>query len=193
MGAARTLGHLLLGGAGLAPDVDDAARWLRLAIAGGHTAARDDLARLALAGQVPDADREATCAWFRQQAETGDPSAAFNLGLCLAEGVGTPRDDREALSWFERAAASVPNAQYWCGRMCAEGRGCPADPHAARTWFLRASLQCHADADVAAGEMLFNGRGGPEDRTMALTLFKRAAAAGHPGALFALDVLAGHT
>jgi TPR repeat protein len=190
-GAAKTLGHLLLVGAGLAPDPEEAAHWLRLAIAGGEIEARNDLARLALAGQVPEADRQTTCRWFQEQAEAGDPAAAFNLGLCFAQGIGAPRDDAQALAWFERAAVSLPVAQYWCGRMRAEGRGGPADPQAARAWFLRAAEGRHADAEVAAGEMLINGRGGPADKEAAMALFRRAASAHHPGALFALDVLAG--
>jgi TPR repeat protein len=187
--AARKLGHLLLEGTGLVPDPEEAARWLRLAIAGGETGARDDLARLARAGQVPKADQQATFRWFRKQAEAGDLIAAFNLGLCLAEGIGTGRNPTEALAWFEQAAVMVPVAQYWCGRMQAEGRGCPSNAEAARIWFLRAAELHHADAEVAAGEMLFNGRGGPVDRELAIVLFKRAASTGHPGALFALKVL----
>lgn len=188
-GAAKTLGHLLLGDAGLTPDLEEATHWLRLAIAGGETEAGNDLAQLALAGRVPEADRQTTYRWFRKQAEAGDPAAAFDLGLCLAEGVGAPRDDTQALTWFERAAATMPVAQYWCGRMRAEGRGCPPDPRAARVWFLQAAELRHADAEVAAGEMLINGRGGLPDPKGAIALFMRAASTGHPAALFALEVL----
>ena len=188
-GAAKMLGHLLLEGAGLAPDPEEAARWLRLAIAGGETEARNDLARLALAGRVPEADRRTTFGWFQERAKAGDLTAAFNLGLCLAEGIGAPRDSTEALVWFERAAVTVPVAQYWCGRLRAEGRGCSPDEQAARVWFLRAAELRNADAEVAAGEMLFNGRGGPPDKEFAIGLFKLAASTGHPGALFALKVL----
>jgi TPR repeat protein len=189
-GAAKTLGHLLLEGGGLTADLQEAAHWLRLAIAGGDTEAKDDLARLALMGQLPETDRQTTCGWYRQQAETGDLVAAYNLGLCLAEGIGTVRDDIEALAWFEKAAVTVPVARYWCGRMRAEGRGCPPDPRAARIWFLRSAELDNADAHVAAGEMLFNGRGGPPHKDVAMAMFRRAASTGHPAALYALEVLA---
>jgi uncharacterized protein len=188
-GAAKILGHLLLEGAGVAPDPDEAAHWLRLAIAGGEIEARNDLARLALAGQVPEADQETIFRWFQEQAELGDLTAAYNLGLCLAEGIGAPRDATQALLWLERAAVTLPVAQYWCGRMRAEGRGCAPDAEAARVWFLRAAERGNADAEVAAGEMLFNGRGGPPDKEGAMTLFRRAASNNHPGGLFALKCL----
>lgn len=188
-GAAKTLGRLLLGGTGLAPDLREAAGWLRLAIASGYIEARNDLAQLALTGQVPEADQQTTCRWFQEQAAAGDPAAAFNLGLCLAEGVGAPRDDARALALFERAAVTIAEAQYWCGRMHAEGRGCPPDSQAARVWFLRAAALGNPDAEALAGEMLFNGRGGPPDKTLAIRLFKRAAATGHRGAIFALNAV----
>lgn len=188
-GAARALGRLHLRGAGVVAGTEEAAQWLRHAIAWGDGDARADLARLALARQVPEADRQSTFAWFLRQADAGDPAAAFNLGICLAEGVGTPRDDTRALTLFRLAADCMPAAQYWCGRMLAEGRGGAPDLPAARAWFLRAAGQRNADAEVAAGEMLINGRGGPPDPDMAMALFTRAAATGHPGALFALKVL----
>jgi TPR repeat protein len=144
---------------------------------------------LALIRPVPMADRQAIFAWFQQKAEAGDPAAAFNLGVCLAEGVGTRRDDVRALASFRDAAKCMPVAQYWCGRMLAEGRGSTPDLPAARAWFIRAAEQRNADAEVAAGEMLINGRGGPPDRSAAMALFLRAAGTGHPGALLALEAL----
>ena len=51
--------------------------------------------------------------WFEQAAASGDLVAAFNFGVCLAEGVGVERDDRKATQWLRRAADGVVNAQYW--------------------------------------------------------------------------------
>jgi uncharacterized protein len=188
-GAARTLGQLYLRGDGLARDPQQAAAWLRQAVAEGDDGAMADLAQLALAREVPEADSEATFAWFQQKAGSGDLAATFNLGICLAEGVGTPRDDKAALVLFRHAAQCMPIAQYWCGRMLAEGRGTPSDPRAARAWFLQAAEQGNPDAEVAAGEMLINGRGGPPDRNQAMALFASAAGTGHPGAVLALQLL----
>jgi TPR repeat protein len=188
-GSARKLGQLHLSGAGVVRDPEEAALWFRKAAARGNADAMVDLAQLALTRQIPGADRQTILAWFQQKAETGDLAAIFNLGICLAEGIGTRRDDPQALALFRRAAKCMPIAQYWYGRMLAEGRGTAPDLQSARTWFLKAAEQHNADAEAAAGEMLFNGRGGPPDRSMAMALFMRAAAAGQPGAVFALEVL----
>jgi uncharacterized protein len=80
-------------------------------------------------------------------------------------------------------------AEYWCGRMLAEGRGAAPDATAARACFLRAAEHDNADAEVAVGEMLVNGRGGPPDLPRAMAMFEHAAAAGHPAAVYALNVL----
>ena len=73
-----------------------------------------------------------TRSWFEQAAESGDLIAAFNFGVCLAEGVGIERDDRKAAEWLRRAADGVVNAQYWYGRMLVEGRGVEANPEEGR-------------------------------------------------------------
>jgi TPR repeat protein len=188
-GAARALGHLYMGVRGVLPDPEEAANWLRYAIDHGDVEARADLARLALMRQVPDSDQRRTFTWFRDRATGGDPAAAFNLGICLAEGIGTPRDEVSALELLRHAAERLVVAQYWYGRLLAEGRGCLPDAVAAREYFLKAAEQHNADAEVAAGEMLINGRGGPPDPDRAMELFRRAAARGHPGGLLALRVL----
>jgi TPR repeat protein len=188
-GAARVLGQLHLRGAGVVRDPQEAALWLRNAATQGDDIAMADLAHLALTRQASEADGQAAFAWFQQKAEAGNPAAIFNLGICLAEGIGTPRDDTQALTLFRQAAKCMPVAEYWCGRMLAEGRGSALDLPAARACFLQAAEQHNADAEAAAGEMLLNGRGGPPDRNKAMVLLMRAAAAGHRGASLALDVL----
>ncbi len=188
-GAARALGHLLLGSPGIARNPEEAAHWLRAAIAGGDIRAWDDLASLAIAREVREVYRREAYQWFLEQARSGNLVALFNAGLCLAEGIGTRRNDTKALACFEMAARCLPVAQYWSGRMHAEGRGCSSDPKIARAWYLKAAGQGLADAQVLAAEMLLNGRGGEADPEGAIALFSRAASAGHPGGQFALEIL----
>jgi TPR repeat protein len=188
-GAARSLTRLLLLAPYQAGDPNEAAEWLQRIINEGDAAALDDVAGVALRRTIPKIIQGAIFSWFQQWAQNDHPSATFNLGLCLAEGIGTDRDDAKALACFLIAAPTVPAAQYWCGRMYAEGRGAAADPIAARTLFMAAAARGNHDAAVLAGEMLINGRGGPRDPDTAFALFRRAAADGHPAAIFALRQL----
>ena len=127
--------------------------------------------------------------WLRVAATADDVVAAYELGICLAHGIGTKRDDTEALRWFHRAIEVMPAARYWYARMLDEGRGIAQDLPAARACYLRAAAGGNGDAAVAAGEMLVNGRGGSPDRPAAMRLFAGAAAQGHNGAQYALAVL----
>ena len=43
--------------------------------------------------------------WFRKSAEGGNTIDEYNLGMFLARGVGTRRDEAEAKVWLRRAAA----------------------------------------------------------------------------------------
>ena len=120
-----------------------------------------------LSGAGQAEDRVRTREWFEESARSGDLVAAFNFGVCLAEGVGVERDERQAAEWLRRAADGVVNAQFWYGRMLAEGRGVDADPVEGRHWIARAAEAGMVDAQVALAEMQVNGRGGPSDHAAA--------------------------
>ena len=84
-------------------------------------------------GAGDEEDRIRTREWFEQAADNGDLIAAFNFGVCLAEGVGIERDERRAAQWLRKAAEGVVTAQYWYGRLLAEGRGVEEDEAEGRT------------------------------------------------------------
>ena len=129
--------------------------------------------------------------WFEKAAASGDLIAAFNFGVCLAEGVGIERDDRKAAEWLRRAADGVVNAQYWYGRMLVEGRGVEANPEEGRKWIAKAAGVGMVEAEVMLAEMTLSGRGGPKDHPAALALFQKAADRGHVGAMFAMGAMYG--
>ena len=129
--------------------------------------------------------------WFERAAEQGDLIGAFNYAVCLAEGVGVPRNDERAAFWLKRAAEGVVTAQYWYGRMLAEGRGVAKDDAEAAVWFARAAEAGMAEAQVALAELHVNGRGVPRDHQLARSWFLRAIPAMHAGAMFALGALYG--
>ena len=102
--AARTLGRILLMGNGISRDVHEATQWLLRAVAGGDETARADLLHLMATRQLEGADQQAVIDMLRSAAEAQDPRAEFDLGLCLARGIGVHRDDRAALAWIYRSA-----------------------------------------------------------------------------------------
>jgi TPR repeat protein len=53
--------------------------------------------------------------WLRVAAGAAEAEAANDLGLCLVRGVGTKRDDAEALTWLRRAAAAGTEAPAGAG------------------------------------------------------------------------------
>ena len=130
------------------------------------------------AARAPAEDAVRTREWFEQAAASGDLVAAFNFGVCLAEGVGVERDDRKAAEWLRRAADGVVNAQYWYGRLLMEGRGVEANPEEGRRWIARASDAGMVEAEVLLAELMLTGRGGPKDHPAAMALFEKARWAG---------------
>ena len=75
-----------------------------------------------------------------QLAEEGDAAAQFALGVRYEMGSGVPRDDQEAIRWFNKAAEQDdPGAQGALGAYYSAGRGIPADLVEAYFWSILAS------------------------------------------------------
>jgi uncharacterized protein len=166
--AAAMVGDLYSNQGSVPPNFCEAAQWFQRAAGAGHAGA--DLGptpcRPCIGCALPIAD---------------DLVAAYELGICLAHGIGAARNDAEALLWFHRAIEVMPADRFCYARMLAAGRGITQDLPGARTCYLRAAAEGNGDAAVAAGEMLVNGRGGPPDRPAAMRLFAGAPAQGHKG------------
>jgi TPR repeat protein len=67
-----------------------------------------------------------------------------------ADGVGGPKDDVAARTWFEKAAAqNHPGALERMGAFAQEGRGGPKDSDAAKGYYQRAAALGDEDAKKA--------------------------------------------
>ena len=96
-----------------------------------------------------------------------------------------PRDFREALKWFHKAAEQgSASAQYNLGVMSAKGRGVRQDPVEAARWYRRAADLGNANAQYNLGVMCQTGEGVRQDDvdaykwfTLAASLFPEAMAA----------------
>jgi uncharacterized protein len=119
---------------------------------------------------VPQNARAAV-AWYRRSANLGHPAAQNSLGVCLSDGKGTRRDDREALAWLKRALR--------------QGDGCAAnniasvyrdrrDSRRALYWYERAAEGGDSDALVEVGARYYAGVGATRNPAYAVNCFRQA-------------------
>ncbi len=191
--AARALAVLHLTGAGLPRNADEAAKWFRIAAELGDTVAQSDLAELQLRGRTNPRFTEPAPVqdWFEAAAEAGDDSAAYNFGVCLAEGVNLEKDEARAAIWFRKAADTLADAAYAYGRLLLQGRGVAQDIAGAREWIGRAAASKLPMALFDMGMLHAQGAGGPRDDAAALACFAQAAEAGVVPAMYTLGALLG--
>jgi len=90
--------------------------------------------------------------------------AVAEVGIALHNGLGTARDEREALVWLNRAASmGSAAAMDELGAMYHEGHGVKRDDAVAFDWYKRAAGRGSARAANAMGQAYRNGQGVPID------------------------------
>ncbi len=127
---------------------------------------------------------------WRPLAEKGYGRAQGMLGLMYHEGIGVPKDDREAAHWYRLAAAQgFAVLQYEVGVMYSNGQGVPKDDHEAVRWYRMAAEQGHALAQLNLGALYANGEGVPRDYVQAYMWSNLAAAQGQETAMNNREIL----
>ncbi len=191
--AARVLAVLYLTGTGVVRDEEKAAYWFNFAAMRGDHRADADFGNLVLAGvSRPDEERSDLQKRLRRQAEGGDLLGAFNLGVCLAQGIGASADETNAFYWFGLAREGVVNAQYWYGRMLFEGRGVTRNQRYGLMWMEKAARQGMPEACASVAQIFVTGQvGGIKDHARALELYHQAAEGGLVEAYFSLGAMYG--
>jgi TPR repeat protein len=119
---------------------------------------------------------------YRKAADKGSTSAMVELGVMLATGAGVARDEAQARSLFERAAAAG-NPRGATNLAALGGGGQTGDTAGTRALLTRGADANSAEAQYQLGMMLAEGLGGPKDDVGARVLFEKAAAQNHAGAL----------
>lgn len=151
-----------------------------LAIAFSNASAQDALADGMAAYRSGDYAKAVEL--WRPLAEKGDVAAQYRLGNMYADGKGVVRDDKTALSWFQRAAEQGDAAsQYNVGVSYASGTGTAQNDAEAAKWFRRAADQGMAVAQLNLGLLYAAGRGVPQDNIAAMTWLQLALFALPPG------------
>ena len=125
---------------------------------------------------------------FRQNAEAGNASAMFNLGVMYAKGEGVVQDHREAVQWYRKAAeAGDAEAMFYLGVRYFEGQGVVQDHREAVQWFRKAAEAGNASAMNNLGAMYRMGEGVVQDFAQSYVWFSLAAAFGYQEAPKARD------
>lgn len=105
---------------------------------------------------------------FRELALNGDAAAQYRLGLMYDKGEGVARDERQALSWYVRAAGQDDTrAQFAVAEMYSEGRVVQRDDKQAARWYLEAAGHGFPKAQMAVGLIYAKGAGLPQDMVQA--------------------------
>jgi hypothetical protein len=113
-------------------------------------------------------------------AEAGNADAQIMLGIMYENGLGVPRNDSVAVTWYCKAAdQGQANAQCNLGYMYYNGRGITRDYGAAATWFCKAAEQGHTSSQFNLGIMYENGLGVAQDYATAASWYRKAADQGH--------------
>lgn len=126
-------------------------------------------------------DQEKGFSFILKAANQGWGVAQKNAAVLFDQGVGTKKNESEALRWFRLAAESgSAEAQGILGERCMGGTGLlPLDEVQAIHWFEQAAAQDHVTAMVNLGKIYARGNKTPIDRERAHYWWNRAAGRGN--------------
>ena len=117
--------------------------------------------------------------FFKQAAGMGDANGLYNLGMCYARGLGTPRNDERAFDCFRNAAEKGhPEAINNIGWFFREGRIVKKDLELSSKWFKKSADYGNAFGEYNYGLALHRGEGLRKNDRLAVDYFKRAALGG---------------
>jgi len=121
---------------------------------------------------------------YQPKANQDDADAQFNLALLFKLGAGIPKDLKQAVYWYTKAAEQGHvNAQYNLGSLYLDGDGqeVPKDFKQAFYWLTKAAEQGCANAQYSLGDLCQYGGGEevPRDYKQAYYWYTKAAEQGH--------------
>ena len=182
-------------GMGVAQDLDEFGKWLIKAAASGEPRAETLLGGLLLewsarvgnlppplqgmvAASVAEGDKAPGLRWLTKAAESGDATAAYDLGRNYNGEIrgGVVKDDAESFRWFLKAAqAGLAEAQTSVGIAYATGKGTAKDVPTALEWLEKAASLGESRAMSALGQLYSDGNEIPRNSEKAMIWFLRAA------------------
>jgi localization factor PodJL len=127
---------------------------------------------------------------LQSAAASGDASAQYELGARYADGRSGPRDPKQAVDWFTKAAhQNLAPAQYRLGSMYERGLTGERDPAKARDWYKKAADAGNVRAMHNMAVLSAEGSDGKPDYPMAASWFRQAAEYGVRDSQYNLAIL----
>ncbi|MCK1638107.1 SEL1-like repeat protein [Bradyrhizobium sp. 157] len=145
--AAYEVGVRFAEGKGVAPNLDEAAKWYDRAAQAGVVPALFRLGTFYEKGMSVKKDLDIARRYYLQAAERGSAKAMHNLAVLDADGGGKGANYKSASIWFRKAAdRGVADSQFNLGILYARGIGVEQNLAESFKWFSLAAAQGDADA-----------------------------------------------
>jgi localization factor PodJL len=145
--AAYEIGVRFAEGKGVAPNLDEAAKWYDRAAQAGIVPALFRLGTFYEKGLSVKKDVDIARRYYLQAAERGSAKAMHNLAVLDADGGGKGANYKSASIWFRKAAdRGVADSQFNLGILYARGIGVEQNLAESFKWFSLAATQGDADA-----------------------------------------------
>jgi localization factor PodJL len=134
-------------GKGIAPNLEEAAKWYDRAARAGVVPAIFRLGTFYEKGLGVKKDVDLARRYYLQAAERGNAKAMHNLAVLDADGGGKGANYQSASQWFRKAAdRGVADSQFNLGILYARGIGVEQNLAESFKWFSLAAAQGDADA-----------------------------------------------
>jgi localization factor PodJL len=145
--AAYEVGVRYAEGKGIAPNLDEAAKWYDRAAQAGVVPAVFRLGTFYEKGMSVKKDVDIARRYYLQAAERGNAKAMHNLAVLDADGGGKGANYKSASQWFRKAAdRGVADSQFNLGILYARGIGVEQNLAESFKWFSLAAAQGDADS-----------------------------------------------
>jgi TPR repeat protein len=126
------------------------------------------------------------------KAQSGDPNAQYNLGVCFSSGLGVQKDPAQALVWWRKSAAQgFAPAMYNLGFCYVNAIGIKADPALGVSWYRKSAELGHVPAMCNLGICFDEGVGVAPDFKEAIKWLGKAVAKGDKAAVLHLELMQG--
>lgn len=125
-----------------------------------------------------------------QAANSGNPTAQYELGVMYCTGQGVALDEEKAADWFRKAAEQGDAVAQWSiGVGYLNGQGVAKNHEKATDWFRKSAEQGSDVAQKYLGDMYKNGYGVAKDDEIAARWYRMAAEQGNAVAQFLIAVM----